>query len=66
MLNVKCRSSELSDSETKAAVDLLRLQKTVDLMKGGGGNSTRRKSSAQFFWDDVKTGDSESNESDQS
>ena len=38
------RSSELSDSETK---DLIRLQRTVNLMKG-----ERRSSNEKFFWDE--------------
>ena len=38
------RSSELSDSDTK---DLIRLQRTVNVMKG-----ERRASNAQFFWDE--------------
>ena len=39
------RSSELSDSDTK---DLIRLQRTVNVMKG-----EKRSSNAQFFWDDL-------------
>jgi len=38
------RSSDLSDSDTK---DLIRLQRTVNVMKG-----EKRASNAQFFWDD--------------
>ena len=38
------RSSEMSDSDTK---DLIRLQRTVNVMKG-----EKRASNAQFFWDD--------------
>ena len=38
------RSSELSDSDTK---DLIRLQRTVNVMKG-----EKRASNAQFFWDE--------------
>ena len=39
------RSSDLSDSDTK---DLIRLQRTVNVMKG-----ERKASNAQFFWDDL-------------
>ena len=39
------RSSELSDGDTK---DLIRLQRTVNVMKG-----EKRASNAQFFWDDL-------------
>merc|ERR1712183_674510 len=45
------RSSELSDSETK---DLIRLQRTVNVMKG-----EKRASNAQFFWDDFVPKNSE-------
>ena len=41
------RSSELSDSDTK---DLIRLQRTVNVMKG-----EKRASNAQFFWDEANT-----------
>ena len=54
------RSSELSDSETKAALDLLRLQKTVDAMKG----ERRPSTNAKFFWDDVNSNPAISSESD--
>ena len=54
------RSSELSDSETKAALDLLRLQKTVDAMKG----ERRPSTNAKFFWDDVNSNPTISSESD--
>ena len=54
------RSSELSDSETKAALDLLRLQKTVDAMKG----ERRPSTNAKFFWDEVNSNSTLSSDSD--
>ena len=38
------RSSELSDSETKAALDLLRLQKTVDAIQAAAAAKGNPKS----------------------
>ena len=47
------RSSELSESDAKTALDLLRLQRTVEAMKTGAEAGNKRPAQAKFFWDDV-------------
>ena len=66
------RSSEFSDSDAKAAIDLLRLQKTVETIKVCLLFKTNDKErheclfqkgerrQSQFFWDDVTNNGNES------